>query len=349
MDVDDRFRLVTKEPTEEVITAEELRTLLEAKAHPKHYIGLEISGVLHLGSLVLTGFKINDFIKAGIDTTVFLADWHTYINDKLGGDWDRIKQVSEYYAEAFKVFCPGVNIVLGSDMYEQMGEKYWERFVRFSKHMTLARTMRSLTIMGRSEEEKNLDLAQLFYPPMQSVDIKALDLDIVHAGLDQRKIHMLVREIFPKLKWKVPVLVHHHLLPGLSEPEKMAAGGNAEDARIASKMSKTKPAGGILVHDDEKAIREKIAKAFCPVGIAEGNPVLELVRHVVFHEFRDFTIERPAKYGGDTTYSSYKEVERDFVDKKIHPMDLKNATANYVNKIIAPIQKHFKGKEPDLL
>ncbi|MGH9992289.1 MAG: tyrosine--tRNA ligase [Nitrososphaera sp.] len=349
MDVDDRLELVTKEPTEEVITAEELRTLLEAKAHPKHYIGLEISGVLHLGSLVLTGFKINDFIKAGIDTTVFLADWHTYINDKLGGDWDRIKQVSEYYAEAFKVFCPGVNIVLGSDMYEQMGEKYWERFVRFSKHMTLARTMRSLTIMGRSEEEKNLDLAQLFYPPMQSVDIKALDLDIVHAGLDQRKIHMLVREIFPKLKWKVPVLVHHHLLPGLSEPEKMAAGGNAEDARIASKMSKTKPAGGILVHDDEKAIREKIAKAFCPVGIAEGNPVLELVRHVVFHEFRDFTIERPAKYGGDTTYSSYKEVERDFVDKKIHPMDLKNATANYVNKIIAPIQKHFKGKEPDLL
>ncbi|MGI0025001.1 MAG: tyrosine--tRNA ligase [Nitrososphaera sp.] len=349
MDVDDRLELVTKEPTEEVITAEELRTLLEAKAHPKHYIGLEISGVLHLGSLVLTGFKINDFIKAGIDTTVFLADWHTYINDKLGGDWDRIKQVSEYYAEAFKFFCPGVNIVLGSDMYEQMGEKYWERFVRFSKHMTLARTMRSLTIMGRSEEEKNLDLAQLFYPPMQSVDIKALDLDIVHAGLDQRKIHMLVREIFPKLKWKVPVLVHHHLLPGLSEPEKMAAGGNAEDARIASKMSKTKPAGGILVHDDEKAIREKIAKAFCPVGIAEGNPVLELVRHVVFHEFRDFTIERPAKYGGDTTYSSYKEVERDFVDKKIHPMDLKNATANYVNKIIAPIQKHFKGKEPDLL
>jgi tyrosyl-tRNA synthetase len=241
MDVEERLELVTREPTEEVIALDELRTLLQTKSRPRHYIGLEISGMLHLGSLVLTGFKINDFIKAGIETTVFLADWHTYINDKLGGDWDRIKQVSQYYAEAFKFFCPGVNIILGSDLYKQHGERYWEEFVRFSKHMTLARTMRSLTIMGRSESEKSIDLSQLLYPPMQSVDIKALDLDIVHAGMDQRKIHMLVREIFPKLKWKVPVLVHHHLLPGLSEPLKMGlAEDAAEDARLSSKMSKSK-------------------------------------------------------------------------------------------------------------
>jgi len=45
-----------------------------------------------------------------------------------------------------------------------------------------------------------------------------LDVDIAHAGMDQRKIHMLVREIFPKKKWKVPVAVHHKLLPGLSKP-----------------------------------------------------------------------------------------------------------------------------------
>jgi tyrosyl-tRNA synthetase len=348
MDVEGRLALVTREPIEEVVTADELRTLLETKTHPRHYIGLEISGALHLGSLVLTGFKINDFIKARIHSTVFLADWHTYINDKLGGDWSRIKKISEYYAEAFKFFCPGVNVVLGSDLYKQT-DNYWEDFVRFSKHMTLARTMRSLTIMGRSEAEKNLDLSQLFYPPMQSVDIKALDLDIVHAGMDQRKIHMLVREIFPKLGWKVPVVVHHHLLAGLSEPVSMGLDENAaEDAKISSKMSKSKPLSGILIHDDEKAIRDKISKAFCPLGVVEGNPVLELVRYVVFRQFDEFVVERPAKYGGSTTYPSYKEVERDFVAKKVHPMDLKSATATYVNKIIEPIYKHFMGREPEL-
>jgi tyrosyl-tRNA synthetase len=348
MDATERIDLVAREPTEEVVTRDELKTLFETVAHPKHYIGLEISGVLHLGSLVLTGFKINDFIKAGIKSTVFLADWHTYINDKLGGDWDRIKQVSQYYEEAFKLFCPGVNVVLGSNLYKDQKD-YWENFVRFSKQMTLARTMRSLTIMGRSESDKSLDLSQLLYPPMQSVDIKALDLDIVHAGMDQRKIHMLVREIFPKLGWKVPVVVHHHLLPGLSEPVKLGLDENAtEDAKISSKMSKSKPASGILIHDDEKTIRDKIGKAFCPVGVAEGNPILELVRYVVFHQFKEFVIERPAKYGGSTTYASYKEVEDDFVAKKIHPMDLKGATATYINKIIEPVQKHFKGREPKL-
>lgn len=349
MDVEERLELVTKEPTEEVITVDELRNLLQTKSRPKHYIGLEISGVLHLGSLVLTGFKINDFIKAGIETTVFLADWHTYINDKLGGDWNKIKEVSAYYSDAFKFFCPGVNVVLGSDLYREFGERYWEDFVKFSKQMTLARTMRSLTIMGRSEQEKNIDLSQLFYPPMQSVDIKALDLDIVHSGMDQRKIHMLVREIFPKFKWKVPVLVHHHLLPGLAEPVRLGlAEDAAEDAKLSSKMSKSKPASGVLIHDDERAIREKISKAFCPAGVTEGNPVLELVRYVVFHEFSEFVLERPAKYGGSATYGGYNEVEADFVAKKIHPMDLKNAAAGYISKIIEPIQRHFRGKEPVL-
>jgi tyrosyl-tRNA synthetase len=347
MDVQERIALVMREPTEEVITAGELKALFETKSKPRHYIGLEISGILHLGSLILTGFKINDFIKAGIDCTVFLADWHTYINDKLGGDWDRIRKVSEYYADAFRFFCPGVNIVTGSDLYAKTPD-YWENFVRFSKHMTLARTMRSLTIMGRKETD-NMDLGQLLYPPMQSVDIKALDLDIVHSGMDQRKIHMLVREIFPKMGWKPPVCVHHHLLPGLAEPVKLGLDENAaEDAKVSSKMSKSKPASGILIHDDEKAIRDKIAKAFCPVGVAEGNPVLELVRYVAFHEFSEFTIERPAKYGGNTTYGSYKNVEDDFVAKKIHPMDLKNATATYVNRIIEPVYRHFKGREPAL-
>ncbi|MER3407276.1 MAG: tyrosine--tRNA ligase, partial [Nitrososphaera sp.] len=260
MDVEERIALVKREPTEEVITDDELRTLLATKARPRHYIGLEISGILHLGSLVLTGFKINDFIKAGIDCTVFLADWHTYINDKLGGDWNRIRQISQYYAEAFRFFCPGVNIVTGSELYKNTPD-YWENFVRFSKHMTLARTMRSLTIMGRKEAE-GMDLGQLLYPPMQSVDIRALDLDIVHSGMDQRKIHMLVREIFPKMGWKAPVLVHHHLLPGLSEPVKLGLDEDAaDDAKISSKMSKSKPSSGILIHDDEKTIREKMSKA----------------------------------------------------------------------------------------
>src|SRR5918996_6369580 len=348
MDVDERLAFIMREPTEEVVTADELHALIETKTHPKHYIGLEISGILHIGSLVMTGFKINDFMKAGITTTVFLADWHTYINDKMGGDWDRIKKVSQYYTEAFKFFCPGVNIVLGSDLYKKT-QDYWENFVRFSKHMTLARTMRSLTIMGRSEAEKNLDLSQLLYPPMQSVDIKALDLDIVHAGMDQRKIHMLVREIFPKLGWKTPVAVHHHLLPGLSEPSQVDKHDTAVGNRkLGSKMSKSNPSGSILVHDDVETINHKIGMAYCPAGISKNNPVLELVRYIILHDFTEFEVERASKYGGTISYSNYTQIENDFEKRHLHPADLKRAVSIYLNKIVDPVRQHFKGREPEL-
>ena len=347
MDLEERLDLITRDPTEEIITIDELKTLFETVSHPRHYIGLEVSGKLHLGSLILSGFKINDFIKAQVHSTVFLADWHTYINNKLASDWDKIREVSNYYIQAFKFFCPDAHIIIGSKLYDKTSN-YLENIVRFSKHMTLSRTMRSLTIMGRNKRE-NLDFSQLLYPTMQSVDIKALDLDIVHAGMDQRKIHMLVREVFPKLDWKVPVSVHHHLLPSLSQPVKLGLSEDAsEDAKISSKMSKSKPASGIIIHDDEKTISEKIGKAFCPVSLEESNPILELIRYIIFHQFSEFVIERPAKYGGNATYTNYKDVECDFLSKKIHPMDLKNAAATYINKIIEPVRNYFKGREPIL-
>jgi tyrosyl-tRNA synthetase len=339
MDVESRIGLVLREPTEEIVEMQELREIFETNAKPRHYIGLEISGKLHLGSLILTGYKINDFIEAGIYSNVFLADWHTYINNKLDNDWQKIIEVSKYYTEAFKFFCPGVNVILGSTLYDNYDD-YWKNFMIFSKHMTLSRTLRALTIMGRSEKEK-LDFSQLMYPSMQSADIKALDLDIVHAGMDQRKIHMLVREIFPKLAWKVPVSVHHHLLPGLNEPTKFDPNGRDEDNRLSSKMSKTSPLGGILIHDDDSTIKNKISKAFCPIGISENNPILEIIRYVIFHNFSEFQIDRSSKYGGNMVYDNYLKLENDYNQKKIHPKDLKDSVSIYLNKVIEPIRDHF--------
>jgi tyrosyl-tRNA synthetase len=335
VDITEKIKLVTKDPTEEVVTQEELVNLFKTNEHPKHYIGLEISGFLHLGSLILTGFKINDFIKAGAKCIVFLADWHTYINNKLGGDWDKIRMVSKYYADAFRLVCPGAEILEGSDLYKSRKE-YWMDLVKFAKNMSLDRTMRSLTIMGRSADKDKIDLGQLFYPPMQAVDIHSMDLDIVHAGMDQRKIHMLVREIFPKMKWKVPVAVHHHILAGLGEPE---VSSDFDSEFTSSKMSKSKATSGIFIHDSDDEIKSKFKKAWCPEGVVEKNPVLEIFRYVVFHEFNEITIERQEKFGGNVTYTDYKQLEKEFAEKKLHPSDLKTAAGKYVSDIIRPIRE----------
>lgn len=339
MDVTEKIALVTRDPTEEVVTSEELVNLFNTNPHPKHYIGLEISGFLHLGSLILTGFKINDFIKAGVKCSVFLADWHTFINDKLGGNLETIKKVSEYYADAFRLLCPGIEILQGSKLYDSRKE-YWTELIQFAKHMSLSRAMRTLTIMGRTEKDK-LDLAQMLYAPMQAVDIHAMDLDIVHSGMDQRKIHMLVREIFPKMRWKVPVAIHHRLLPGLAEPDP----ASGEDGKISSKMSKSKPSSGIFIHDSDDEIRSKIKKSWCPEGIVENNPLLAISRHIILHEFKEILIERPAKFGGNITYTNYAQLELDFSQKKLHPTDLKSMVERHLINIISPLREKINLKD----
>ena len=338
MDILEKVDLIERPPTEEVVTHDELIELFKTNSSPKHYIGLEISGFLHLGSLISTGFKINDFVKAGVNCTVFLADWHTLINDKLGGDWDVITKVSKYYADAFKLVCPGVNIVLGSELYDSRKE-YWREFVEFTKHMSLKRTMRTLTIMGRSEDETKIDLAKLLYPPMQAVDIHSLDLDIVHSGMDQRKIHMLVREIFPKMKWKVPVAVHHKLLPGLSKP------ADTSDSKILGKMSKSDPNSGVFIHDTDDEIKKKISKAWCEEANIENNPLLEIAKTIIFHEFNEMNVERPEKFGGNISYTNYNQLETDFAEEKLHPGDLKQTVGSYLAKIISPIREKLNLSE----
>ena len=331
MDITEKVDLIERPPTEEVVTRDELTELFKTNSSPKHYIGLEISGFLHLGSLISTGFKINDFAKAGVKCTIFLADWHTLINDKLGGNWETISKVSKYYQDAFKLVCPDAEIILGSKLYEEKTE-YWSELVKFTKHMSLARTMRTLTIMGRSENEEKIDVAKLLYPAMQAVDIHSLGVDIAHAGMDQRKIHMLVREIFPKMKWKVPVAVHHKLLPGLSKP------ADNNDAQVLGKMSKSDPNSGVFIHNSDEEIKKKMNKAWCEEANIQNNPLLEIAKTVIFHEFNEMNVERPEKFGGNVSYQDYNQLETDFAEKKLHPGDLKQTVGNYLVKIISPIR-----------
>ena len=338
MDITEKINLISRPPIEEVVTEEELLELLKTNSNPKHYIGIEISGFLHLGSLISTGFKINDFIQAGVNCTVFLADWHTLLNDKLGGSFENIRKVSKYYEDAFKLVCPGVNIVLGTDLYDSKKE-YWSELVQIAKHMSLARTMRTLTIMGRSENDEKIDLAKLLYPAMQAADIHSLDLDIVHAGMDQRKIHMLVKDVFPKMKWKVPVAVHHKLLPGLTKPTEVKPDGEV------AKMSKSDPNAGVFIHNSDDEIRTKIKKGFCEEGSIENNPVLEIAKNVIFHEFDTMSIERPEKFGGNVSYDNFASMESDFAQKKLHPSDLKQAVGESLVKIISPIREKLSLSE----
>ncbi len=339
MDLEKKIELICKPPTEEILTVDELRQLLQSNEHPGHYIGFEISGMLHLGNLVVSGFKINDLLEAGVRCQVFLADWHSFINNKFGGDWDKILTATKYYEKAFKFFCPGAEIVVGSHLYHN-NDGYWRNLLRFSKHMTLSRTLRCMTIMGRNENEK-LDLSQYFYAPMQANDVHEIGADIPHGGIDQRKAHILAREVFPKMGWKKPVAIHHHVLMGIAEPVKLETKDKLEQV-VASKMSKSKPWTAIFIHDTKEEIREKLRRAWCPEKQVDMNPVLEIAKYVVFHENKTFRVERPAKFGGTVEFESYEQLEKTYGEGKLHPQDLKGGVADALGAILEPLRNYFE-------
>ncbi len=366
LSIEEKIELITQN-TDEVIGVEDLKKLIENNTQLEHYIGFEISGLVHLGTGLASMLKIKDMQEAGVNCRVFLADWHTWINDKLNGDRELIKRVAvEYFQPAMEVSAKivgadpsKIQFIHGSELYHS-NDKYWETVVEISKNLTLSRVLKSTSIMGRDERESQ-PFAYLIYPPMQAADIHEMGTNIVHAGMDQRKIHVIEREVAMSLKIKPlldsegnkikPVAVHHHLLAGLQKPAvwPIPEDMNKEDMTAALKMSKSVPGSAIFIHDSEEEIRDKIKKAFCPEKVVQMNPVLDWVKHMILPIVGEFQIKRDEKFGGNLKFSNFEDLAAKFASGDLHPVDLKNNVANVLVEILKPARDYFNTPERQAL
>ena len=87
------------------------------------------------------------------------------------------------------------------------------------------------------------------------------------------------------------------------------------------------------------------SKSWCEEQNVESNPVLEIAKNVIFHEFNEMNVERPEKYGGNVSYSNYDELHSDFAENKLHPGDLKQTVGNYLVKVVSPIREKLNLSE----
>ncbi len=317
----------------EIVTIEELEAVL-MKENRTAYIGFEPSGIAHLGQM-LCSVKMQQLVDTGFELIVYLADWHAYVNDKLGGDMEKIKRCGEYLKDVFTALGLEENVryVYASELMDDL--EYWERTIKICKNTTLARIKRSMTIMGRNEDEADSDSSKLLYPALQVADIFALDVDVALGGMDQRHAHMLGRDVAPKIGENKFVAIHTGLISSLQASGRMDS--------FEGKMSKSKGSGTIFLHDSPEEISQKIKKGFCPQTV-ENNPVLEILRYALFPRVGEFTIKRPEKWGGDLHYTTYEELAKDYADEKIHPQDLKTGTAECLADALADYRAYFERK-----
>lgn len=339
MNIEQRLDLI-KEVGEEIITEQELRTLLETKKRLIAYDGFEPSGTtIHIAQGLLRAINVNKMTKAGCKFKFLVADWHAWANNKMGGNLENIQKVGEYLIEVWKACdmdLKNVEFVWANELMKD--SEYLKTVMQVARNSTIKRIIRTSQIMGRSENDA-LQASQIFYPCMQCADIFYLNADITQLGMDQRKVNVLAREIGPKLGFWKPVIVSHHMLMGLGEPPK---GEKTVERTIEIKMSKSNPDSAIFMNDNEEEVKRKIKKAYCPTGVIEENPILEYCKYIIFEKFKTMKVERPEKFGGNLEFSSYVDLEKKFSQKKLHPMDLKQATAEHLNKLIDPVRKKLE-------
>ena len=348
MTTEEKMKLITRN-CQEVLTVDDLKKLIESGKPIQHYIGFEISGLVHLGTGLMSMGKIADFLKAGVKCKILLADFHTFLNNKLGGKWEDIRWASEnYFKQALiaSLKCYGVDeseveFISGEELYRTRPD-HWQNFMEIGKQVTLARNLRSISIMGKKQGTE-VNMATLFYPPLQVADIVTLGVNLAHAGMDQRKAHVIAREAIKKIpgNYSTPVAVHQNLIAGLTPP---GAGSNDEESL---KMSKSKPNSAVYVHDTPDEIRDKVRKAYGPPKEIEFNPLINWVKTLVFWggENGELKIERPEKFGGNVIYTNVNDLVEDYKSEKLFPLDLKNALAEWLIAKLEPARKFFEMPE----
>ncbi|MFW6282984.1 MAG: tyrosine--tRNA ligase, partial [Minisyncoccales bacterium] len=314
-----------KRNTEEVLGEEDLVNLLEEKETPLVYWGTAPTGRPHAGYL-LAALKVADLLKAGFKVKILIADLHAALDNT---PWLKLEYRYDYYSKIIPLLIKSIGVdteklefIKGSEM--QLKPEYMYDVLQLSSLVSIHDSSKAASEVVKQSE--NPRVSGLIYPLMQAVDEEYLQVDAQLGGTDQRKIMVLARENLPKIGYKERIEILNPMVPGL----------------IGKKMSSSDEKSKVDLLDSPEDIKKKIKGADCVEGDT-NNGVIAFVKYILMTLKSDkgepFLVKRPEKYGGNLEYNTYEDLEKDFVEKKLHPLDLKNAVAEEIAELLKPIRE----------
>lgn len=329
MDFKERYGLISRN-LQEIIGEDELKKKLKSKKRFSVYFGTMPTGSVSV-AYFFPMLKIADFLKAGCKVKILLADLHAMLD---GVPFDVLEKRYIYYKKAIETILKTIGVdlanlefVKGSEL--QLNKNYFHDLLKLSTFTSLRNSTKAASEAVKTARGENVLLSGMIYPLMQALDEQYLGVDAQFAGLDQRKIMVYAREYLPKIGYGQRVELMVPMIRGL----------------VGRQMSSSVESSKIDLLDDEETVRRKINHAEC----SEGNPdngIMALLKYLIFvlkeDQKKEFIVERPAKFGGDVTYGSYEGLEKDFISKKLHPLDLKNAAAKEINSLLKNFRKDKK-------
>lgn len=314
-----RLELITRN-LQEVIKQDELVELIKTKKEISLYWGTMPTGSISI-AYFFPMLKVADFLRAGLRVKILLADLHAAL---AGVPWDILEKRYAYYEKAIITILKTIDVdikklefVKGSEI--QLKEEYFHDLLKLTTYTTVSEAKHSAAEVVKLGD--NPKMSGILYPLMQALDEEYLKVDIQFGGMDQRKIMVYAREYLPKIGYKSRIELINPIIRGL----------------VGEKMSSSIENSKIDLMDDEETVKRRVNKADCVPGDV-NNGIMAMLQYLIFVMKQDrgekFLIERPEKFGGNKEYASYHELEMDYVEKKVHPLDLKNALAKEINALL---------------
>ncbi|QKF93972.1 tyrosyl-tRNA synthetase [Fadolivirus algeromassiliense] len=316
--VDQKYELITRNLQEKIVDEEIMKKILAARPL-KIYWGTAPTSLCHLGYFAPM-FKIIDFLQAGCEVTILIADLHAVL-DNMKSTFEQVDARTKVYTVLIQELLKSLNVDISRLKFVK-GTDY-----QLSKEYTLdmykAHTLISVSEAKHAgaevvKQSDNPKMTGLLYPTLQALDEQYLGSDAELGGIDQRKIFVHARAIMPALGYKKRFHLMNRMVPGLrfekttplqsvqneqkeSLKEKVLSLVNSEaDEKVLAdrlqsllenndqsniqleKMSSSNADSKISLLDTRNQIRSKINKAYCLPGDVDDNCLLTMLDKIVF-------------------------------------------------------------------
>jgi tyrosyl-tRNA synthetase len=330
MDPATKLHYITRN-LQEVIQEEKIVEILRSR-DLKVYWGTATTGRPHVAYFVAMS-KLADFLRAGCEVTVLLADLHAYL-DNMKSNWELLENRTVYYEHIVKAMLTSLGVpidklkfVRGTEY--QFSRDYTKDVYRIAGLMT-ERDARKAGAEVVKQVEHPL-LSGLLYPGLQALDEQYLGVDAQFGGVDQRKIFVFAEKYLPMLGYTKRAHLMNPMVPGLT----------------GSKMSSSEDDSKIDLLDSAAAVKKKLKKAFCEPGNITDNGLLSFAKFIIFPQLHGspFVIPRAEKNGGPLTFGDYETLENTFAKEELHPGDLKLGVESFINGLLEPIRRRFDTPE----
>nr|XP_042700665.1 tyrosine--tRNA ligase, cytoplasmic isoform X2 [Chrysemys picta bellii] len=225
--------------------------------------------------------------------------------DNMKAPWELLELRTQYYETVIKAMLESIGVPLDKLKFIR-GTDY-----QLSKEYTLDVYRLSSLVTQHDAKKAGAEVVKQVEHPLLS--------GLLYPGL----------QYLPSLGYTKRLHLMNPMVPGLT----------------GTKMSSSEEESKIDLLDRKEDVKKKLKKAFCEPGNVENNGILSFIKHVLFPLKSEFVILRDAKWGGNKTYTTYEELEKDFATEVVHPGDLKSSVEVALNKLLDPVREKFNTPE----